>query len=83
MFTTPLASATRFQIRYAYPISLDCHQLYIVIVAKPYTRLQEPCFWRSAFLCGVVVFVKYHQISTRTIMPKFIGNCRDSVVFAF
>ena len=28
------ASAVRFQIWYAHPISLDCHQLYIVIVAN-------------------------------------------------
>ena len=41
-FTPPLlASAARFQIRYAHPISLDCRQLYIVIVAKPYAWLQE------------------------------------------
>ena len=32
----PLASAPRFQIRHAHPLSLDCYQLYIVIVAKPY-----------------------------------------------
>ena len=38
----PLASAARFQIRYAHPISPDCHQLYTVIVAKPYAWLQKP-----------------------------------------
>ena len=42
-----LASALKFQIWYAYPISLDFHQLYIVIVAKLYAWLQEPS--RSAF----------------------------------
>jgi hypothetical protein len=44
----PLASAPRFQIRHAHPLSLDCHQLYIVIVAKPYAWLQELCFWRPS-----------------------------------
>ena len=33
----PLANALKFQIQYIYLISLSCHQLYIVIVAKPYT----------------------------------------------
>jgi hypothetical protein len=32
----PLASAPKFQIQYAHPISFNCHKLYIVIVAKPY-----------------------------------------------
>ena len=43
--------------------------------------LQEPS--RSAFLCSAMIFVKYREVSTRTILPNFIGNCRDSVVFAF
>src|SRR6266568_9461650 len=30
----PSASAPKFYIRYAHPISLGCHQLYIVIVAN-------------------------------------------------
>src|ERR1700733_6897021 len=50
----------------AHPTSLGCHQLYVVIVAKPYAWLQEPCF------CSVVVFVnivrfppeRYCQISS-------------------
>ena len=46
-----LARAPNFQIRYAHPTSLDCHQPYKVIVAKPYAWLQEPCF------CSVVIFV--------------------------
>ena len=76
----PLASAPKFQIRYAHPISLNCHQMCIVIVAKPYAWLQEPS--RSTFR-SVVIFVKYREVSTRTILPNFIGNCGDSVVFAF
>ena len=32
--TPPSASAPKFYIRYAHPISLGCHQLYIVIVAN-------------------------------------------------
>src|SRR6266571_7279846 len=43
--------------------------------------LQEPS--RLAFLCSAVIFVKYRGDSTSTILPNFIGNCRDSVVFAF
>ena len=66
-----------FQIRYAHPTSPGCHQLHMVIVAK----LQEPS--RSAFLCSVVIFVKYREVSTRTTLPNFIGNWRDSIVFAF
>ena len=38
---------------------------------------------RSTFLRSVVIFVKYRKASTRTILPNFIDNCRDSVVFAF
>ena len=26
---------------------------------------------------------QYREVSTHTILPNFIGNCRDSVVFAF
>jgi hypothetical protein len=28
---------------------------------------------------SVVIFVKYREISTRTILPNFIGHCKDSV----
>ena len=52
----------------------------MVIVAKPYAWMQEPS--RSAFR-NVVIFVKYREVSTYMILPNFIGNCRDSVVFAF
>ena len=34
-------------------------------------------------LRSIVIFVKYLEVSTRTILPNFIGNCRDSVVFVF
>jgi len=37
-----LASAARFQIRYAHPISPDCHQLYTVIVANGCGYTQGP-----------------------------------------
>ena len=65
-FHPPLARAPEFYIRYAHPISPDCHQLYIVIVAKPYAWLQKPCF------CSIVIFVnivrfpplRYCQISS-------------------
>jgi len=77
---SPSDHKARLQIRYAHPISLHCHQLHIVIVAKPYSWLQEPS--RSAFPRSVVIFVKYREVSTRTILQNFIGNCRDSVVFA-
>ena len=36
------------QTRHAHPISPGCHQLYVVIVAKPYAWLQELCFWRPS-----------------------------------
>src|SRR6266576_848797 len=45
-FHPPLA---RFQIRYAHPISLGCHQLYIVTVASAYACTQGP-FW----LLGII-----------------------------
>ena len=76
-FPPPLASAPKFQIRYAHPTSPGCHQLHMVIVAK----LQEPS--RLAFLRSVVIFVKYHEVFTRTTLPNFIGNYRNSIVFAF
>ena len=62
----PLASAPKFQIRYAHSISLDCHQLYIVIVAKPYAWLQEPCFCSVVIFVNIVRFppVRYCQISS-------------------
>ena len=28
---------------------------------------------------SVVIFVKYREVSTRTILPNFIGHCKDSV----
>jgi hypothetical protein len=37
----------------------------------------------AAFLRSVVIFVKYREVPTRTVLPNFIGNCRDSVIFAF
>ena len=40
----PLASAPKFQIRYAHPISPDCHQPYIAIVANGCGYTQGP-FW--------------------------------------
>ena len=49
----------------------------MVIVAK----LQEPS--RSAFLRSIMIFVKYREVSTHITLPNFIGNYRDSIVFAF
>jgi hypothetical protein len=58
----------------------------LAIVANAHAWLQELYFWqtsRLAFLRSVVIFVKYREVSTRTISPNFIGNCRNSFVFAF
>src|SRR6266702_1557365 len=74
-FTPPLARAPKFQIRYVHPTSLGCHQLKMVIVAKSYAWPQEPS--QSAFR-NIVIFVKYREVSTRTILPNFIGNCGDN-----
>src|SRR6266567_7308668 len=30
-----------------------------------------------------IIFVKYREVSTDTILLNFIGSCRDSIVFAF
>ena len=46
-----LASAARFQIRYAYLISPDCHQLYVVTVANGCGYTQGP-FWLRIALVG-------------------------------
>ena len=70
-----LASALKFYIRYAHPISPGCHQLYIVIVAKPYAWLQEPSRSRSA-----VIFIKYHKVSTHAIFPNFIDLSAETVL---
>jgi hypothetical protein len=51
------------------------HQLYIVIVAKPYAWLQEPSRSRS-----VVIFIRYREISTRTILPNFIDLSAERVL---
>ena len=40
----PLWRAPKFQIRYAHPISLGCHQLYIIIVANSCGYTQR-LFW--------------------------------------
>src|ERR1700679_100561 len=47
-----VASAAKFQIRYAQPTSPDCHQLYIVIVANGCGYTQGPFWlpWRIAFV---------------------------------
>jgi len=37
---------------------------------------------RSTFRI-VMIFVKYREVSTRTLLPNFIGNCKDSIVFTF
>ena len=34
-------------------------------------------------LYTIVIFVKYREVSTHTILLDFINNCRDSVAFAF
>ena len=31
---------------------------------------------------NVVISVKYREVSSREILPNFIGHCRDCVVFA-
>ena len=56
-------------------MSPDCRQLYIVIVAKPYAWLQEPSRSRS-----VVIFIKYREVSTRTILPNFIDLSPETVL---
>ena len=38
---------------------------------------------RSAFLCSVVIFIQYREVSIYAILLNFIGHCRDSIVFAF
>ena len=76
----PLASAVRFQIRYAHPMSLDCHQLYIVIVAKPCAWLQKPS--QSAFLRSVMIFVKSREVSTCTILPNFINLSVETALYS-
>src|ERR1700733_6152981 len=67
----------RFQIRYAHPISLDCHQLYIIVVAKPYAWLQEPSRSRS-----VVIFIKYREVSTHMILPNFIDLSAETTLYS-
>ena len=77
-FVPPLASAVVFQIRRARPISLDCHQPYIVIIAKA-VCLAARTFWQSAFLRSVVIFiniirlppVRYCQISSAVVETAF------------
>ena len=50
----------------------------MAIVANAYSWLQE----LQQFAIGlhsVAIFVKYREVSTRTILPNFICHCRDSV----
>ena len=51
-FHPTLASAPKFQIRYAHSISPDCYQLYIVIVANGCGYTQGPFWlpWRIALV---------------------------------
>src|SRR6266567_993479 len=61
------ASAPKFQIWYTHPISLGCYQLYIAVVAKPV------CSVARTFAISVI-FVKYREVSTSTILLNFIGK---------
>jgi len=70
MCTTSFTSFSE-RCKISNPISLDCNQLHVVVVAKPYAWLQEHS--RSAFLRSVMIFslnivgfppVQYCQIST-------------------
>ena len=56
----------------------NCHQLYIAIVANAYAWLQGLQLSATG-LHSVVIFVKYREVPTRTILPNFIGHYRDSV----
>ena len=47
------------------------------------SNCSERAYLQSAFLRSVMIFVKYREVSTHTILPNFIVNYRDSVVFAF
>ena len=74
---TPLWQNIFFSLRYTGSLET---------VANAHAWLQELYFWqtsRSAFLRSVVIFVKYREVSTRTILPNFIDNCRNGFVFAF
>ena len=47
------------------------------IVANAHAWLQELYFWqtpRPAFLRSVVIFVKYREVSTHTILLNFVGH---------
>ena len=53
-------------------------------------RSERPCLAARtllladfAILHSVVIFVKHREVSTHTILPNFIGNCRNSFVFVF
>jgi len=35
-----------------------------------------------AFLRSVVIFVRYREVSTRTILPNFIGHCRETALYS-
>ena len=50
----------------------------MAIVANAYAWLQELQLFAIG-LHSVAIFVKYREVPTRTILPNFIGHCRDSV----
>src|SRR6266567_7488102 len=58
--TPPFSGAPKFYIRYAHPISLRCHQLYIVIVANAFGCPGE-LFWLAR---GIVLGVEMKHLRT-------------------
>ena len=76
-FTPPFSE---LQIRYAHPISPGCHQLYSN--CSEAVRLATRTLLLAAFLRSVVIFVKYREVPTRTILPNFVNLSAETALYS-
>ena len=85
--THPVESAWRFQIWYAHPISLDCHQLYNFARLPPtvHSNLSERLCSRSTFLRSFAVSRSLSNVvrfSPCTILPNFIDRSAETALYS-
>ena len=47
-----------------------------------YSNRSERLYLRSAFLRSVMIFVKYREVSTRTVLPNFIDLSAETALYS-
>ena len=79
------------RLRFNYYSDVPLEKYYFALVrGLASNRSERPCLAARtllladfAILHSVVIFVKHREVSTHTISPNFIANCRNSFVFVF